>query len=76
MAFPFFLDLERDSFDCLDGEDSFAIGEGGWVGYLARDATTPDVVTDGEAIIFDGKESSDLSRGELGWLGNVSGEVV
>ena len=70
------MDLEGDGFDCFSGEDGVAIGEGGWLGCLAGDATNLDVATDNETIVFNSEESSDLGRGELGWLNNVSDEVV
>ena len=76
MAFPFFFDLEGDGFNFFGGEDGVATREGGWSGCLAGDIATPDVATDREANVFDGEESSDLGRGKLGWLGNVSDEVV
>ena len=70
------MDLEGDGFDCFGGEDGILIGEGGWSGYLAGDAATPDVATNGEAIVFHSEESDDLDRDKLGWLDNFSNEVV
>ena len=53
---PFFLDLEGDGFDFFSGEEGVAAGEGGWSSCLAGDVATPNVATDGEAIVFDGGE--------------------
>ena len=53
-----------------------ATKESSWAGYLVGNAAILDVATDGEAIVFDGQESGDLGRGELGWLRNVLDEVV
>ena len=50
------MDLEGDGFGFFGGDDDVAIGEGGWSGCLAGDVATPNVATDGEAIVFDGGE--------------------
>ena len=70
------MDLEGDGFDFFGGEDNVTTGEGGWSDRLAEDPPTVEVATDGEAIVFEGKEREDLGRGEDGWLDNISVEVV
>ena len=42
---------------------------------MAGVAVAPEVVLDGDAIVFEGDENGDFGRGELGPLGNVSSEV-
>ena len=49
---PFFLHLEEDGFDCFGREDGVTIEMGGWSGYLAGDAATPNIAIDDEAIVF------------------------
>ena len=72
---PFFLDREGEGLECFGGED-VATGEDGWSNGLFGDLATPNVAIDGEAIFFDDEESGDMGRGEFGWLGNVSDEVI
>ena len=43
---------------------------------MVRDPATLDVAIDGNAIFFVGKESGDLGRGKVGWLGNISDEIA
>ena len=74
-ALPFFLDREEKGLECFDGE-AIATSEGGWSDCLVGDIVTPDVAIDDEAIFFNSKESDDFGRGEVGWLGIVSDEVV
>ena len=75
-TFLFFLDFEEEGFGLFGGEDGVATGEENWSGCLVGDATTPKVATDGEPITFDGEERGDLDRGDLGWLGSISVDVV
>ena len=72
---PFFLDFEGEDLECLGGK-VVATGKDGWSVGLFRDPAMPNVATNGRAIFFDGEDNSDLGRGEVGWLGNVSDEVV
>ena len=70
---PFFLDFEGEGLECHSGE-GVAIGEDDWSVGLFGDQAMLDVATNGEAIFFD-EDNGDLSKGEVGWLDNVSDKV-
>ena len=72
---PFFLDFKEEGLECL-GNEEVVTGEDSWSVGLFGDLATPDVAIDGMAIFFDDEENGDFGRGEVGWLGNISDEVV
>ena len=69
-----FLSLEADGFGLVAGDEGVATW-GDLVCCLAGVAAAPDVVAEGDPIIFDGEERGDFGNGELGPLEKVSREV-
>ena len=71
----FFLAFEVEGFELWGGGEAVATGDDGWACCLASVTTALEVTPDVDLIVFEGDESGDFSRGELGPLRSVSSKV-
>ena len=68
------MSLEVAGFRLVGGEVDVAI-EGALVYCLADVVVAPNLVAEGDPIVFDGEERGDFGNGDVGPLGRVSSEV-
>ena len=63
-TFLLFLEFDEEGFGFFGAEESVATGDEGWASCLVGVATSPEVTTDEDPIVFDGEEIGDLGECE------------